>query len=221
MVNDVTSRVGQSGTIHEEQKCSYDSFRLVVRHLAKSNSLFLCVASGNILVEGDGLEVEQLSDDRRFEQEHGMEDATDATHSQAAVFDFLKLHRVVHLEVEWVETHFPWDGTVREHVYVRNAALVRDELNNAAEDEDLPQTSGRHLEEGLGRQWVAELGAGQVHELLHDDPEEGKHTDATVLDLGLLQPLDVHELAQAQRVEAGVTRHVLAQVLGLGQERHG
>lgn len=150
------------------------------------SSCYVWVKEKNPDLEGDGLKVKQLSDDGRFEQEHGMNDATNTTHSQTTVFDFLQLHTVIHLEVEWIEAHFAWNGTVGKHVCVGDAAFVRDKLDEAAEEEDLPEACGGDLEEGFGGERVLEFRSGQMNKFLHDDAEEGKHTDTTVLDLGLL-----------------------------------
>lgn len=39
-----------------------------------------------------------------------------------------------------------------------------------------------------------------------------------MLNLRLLQPLDVHQLGEGERIEAGITDHVLFKILRLGEE---
>lgn len=138
-----------------------------------------------------------------------MNDAANSAHSQATVLDFLEFHGVIDGEVKGVEAHFAGNFTALEHVEIRDASLVRDEFNKAAEKNDLPDAGGGDLVEGFSGERVGELGAWKVDELLDDDAEEGEHANATVLDLRLLEPFDVECVGEAERVESDVTNHVL------------
>jgi hypothetical protein len=52
-----------------------------------------------------------------------------------------------------------------------------------------------------------ELGTGKVDNLLNEDASGGKHTNTSVLELSLTEPLEVDEVSEAEGVEANVAGH--------------
>lgn len=137
-------------------------------------------------VNRDGLEVGQLSDDGRFEQEHTVNSSTCSAHSEPSVLNFFEPDVVSHLEVHRVEAEFSWNGTIAEHVGGRHPTSVKDELAKATEKENLPQTGGGNLIESLGGERVLKLGTWKMDEFLNDNTDEGEHSNTAMLDLGLL-----------------------------------
>ena len=59
---------------------------------------------------------------------------------------------------------------------------------------------------------------GKVDKLLDEATEGGKHAHASVLELGLTEPLDVILLGEAEGVEANVTDHGAVEGGGAGEE---
>ena len=172
-------------------------------------------------VKRDGLEVGKLRHDRHFVQQHRVDHAAHAAHGQTTVLNLLQSKLVSHLEPHWVESELTGNRISSEHIRIANLPLVQHQLDHATEQEDLPQRAGGDLVERLRGDGVGIGGVGQVHEFLREHAEEGQHAHAAVLDLGLLQPLDVDEVGQRERVEAGVPDHVGRDVLRLWQEWHG
>jgi hypothetical protein len=57
-----------------------------------------------------------------------------------------------------------------------------------------------------------------VDEFLNKNAGGGEHGNATVLELGLAQPLDIPKAGEAERIEANVARQCAIQILRTRKE---
>jgi hypothetical protein len=128
---------------------------------------------------------------------------------------------VVAAKLEGVEAEVARSAAVKEHGGGGQLALVGDDLESTEGEEDLPEAASRNAEEGLSGELVVETGEGEVVELLGDDTEGTKHTDTSVLELGLTEPLQVEVVGEAKGVEADIAGHGSVKCGRAGQERHG
>lgn len=75
------------------------------RHQECTNKMFrLVFTASNLQVERIRLEVEQLRNDGRLVDKHGVDDTTHTAHGQPAIFDFRQSDSIVDLQIHGVES---------------------------------------------------------------------------------------------------------------------
>mmetsp|Transcript_13401 Transcript_13401/g.37052 ORF Transcript_13401/g.37052 Transcript_13401/m.37052 type:complete len:252 (-) Transcript_13401:132-887(-) len=152
--------------------------------------------------------------------------ATDGEHGQSSVLDLLQLH-LGHLlvglangQTHWVEPEVAWlPCWILEHGLHGDVALVGPEFQNTHPQDDLEHGGG--TDDGWREVGVVDVGVSwDGHPLLRDESEACEHGGASVLDLGLAQPLHVEVVGETERVEADIA-DVSLEVLWVHDEWKG
>ena len=121
-------------------------------------------------------------------------------------------------EVEGIEAEVARGTAVSEHVSGADPAAVGEDLDSSEGEEDLPEPAGGDSEEGLDGELLAEAGKGELELLLDQETERSEHANASVLELGLAEPLEVEVVGEAERVEANVASHGSVKSRRAGEE---
>ncbi len=189
--------------------------------LAKKNSGLLRVKEGL----REGVEVLELLESGLLGEDLLVDKAAEANHGEAGVLELSELEtadsRVVTTEVEGVKAEVARGAALSEHVAGRDLAAVREHLDAAEGEEDLPEAGGGDGEEGVEGELGVKAGKGKVDALLHPEAEAAEHADAAVLELSLAEPLKVEIVGEAKGVEADITGHGAVEGGGAREERHG
>jgi hypothetical protein len=137
-------------------------------------------------------------------EEDGLgEHARDGKHSKAAVLKLLLLEVLLDLgglaggELEGVEAEVA-GGAARALVHL-NDSLGADDLGEVNPEEDLDKGTGLHTS-------IVGEGGGDtedgVVDIADDETKSGKHGNAAVLELSLLDPADVDVIRKSEGIEA-------------------
>ena len=183
----------------------------------------VCFNNSNLEGVGEVVEVDLAGSDGALAgDEASVEDTRDSKHGKAAVLELSKLVALKGLGVlakaKGVEPEGTGLAAVREHGLARHLEVVGSVLNHAAEEEDLPEATSGHLEEGLSSHRVGGGREGKADELLHDSAEGGKHGNAAVLELRLAQPVQRVLSREAEGVEANIANHGAVEGSRAGKE---
>jgi len=152
-----------------------------------------------------------------------VDNTTDGNHGQSAVLDFAGLESgiVCLSNAQRVKVELSW-LTVSASVHLDACWYPRDDFPEAHEQEDLLEGTL------LNKEGVCRVGEGwgtcverEGEEFGDDESERGQHADASVLDLGLLHPLDVEPVGESKRIKVGTSRNVRREVCWLLHEWHG
>jgi len=173
---------------------------------------------------GDGLEVGELLEGALLGEELLVEDATEGDHGEAAVLDLYKAAAGegdgVLSKAKGIKAQITGLTALREHVTGCQLELVRGELDGADCEKHLPEASSGDHEEVIDRGGaVREL--GKAHSLLGNHAGPCEHAHATVLELGLTEPLDIKVVGEANGIEANIAGKGAVERGGALEEGHG